>query len=163
MLAGISLLLMWMKCLLKNSLIQFQIFLPWWKNNWLLLEQEMRRKGFEKKGSRGDLSLQYGYMEVWDYQGISVELSSYIYEGDYILTGHWVGFDLYPCYMKVTELAKYKFSQGVSIMAPHPLEESLESAYGPHFKRDFKEKAFMERYDPFAWFCMGVKAKKSTF
>ena len=60
--------------------------------------------------------------------------------------------------MKVTGIARYKWLGGVSVLAPFPLEEALQSAYGPTFR---EEDNWTVDSDPFTWFCLGTTAKQT--
>ena len=76
----------------------------------------------------------YGYKEVWAYQWKLVDRFSYVLEGNYSLVGLWFINNLYPCYMKVTSIARYRWLDGVLVRAPYPLEEAIQSAYGPYYR-----------------------------
>ena len=153
MLADKSLVHMWLNCSVGNQALSFQIYLPWWRNNRYFLKHGMKKRGFDLKRVFGKLTQSFGYQEVWRYHGKRVNLFSNIYEEDYNRVGLWVGKDCYPCYMKVIGIARYEWLGGVSVLAPFPLEEALQSAYGPMFQKNDP--------NPFVFFCLGTKAKQT--
>ena len=163
MISDKSLLLMWLKCNTGNQTVSFQIYLPWWRKNSDIVEQEMKKRGLTKQKSYGKMYQALGYKEVWGYRGRRVDLFSNVYKGDYSLVGLRSNHNLHYCYMKVTSIARYQWMDGVLVRAPYPLEEALQSAYGPYYRDYVQWKIgtdILSGYDPLVWFCLSTNTNK---